>query len=88
MSGLLATAQNYDNIKNQLLFNKFEQAKTDFDKAFTNAKFASKAEAFILKTAIYAGLAMSDANKDKPAGIQLANEAEAAFKNTGRWSRI
>ena len=80
LSGLVATAQNYDNIKNQLLFNKFEQAKTDFDKAFTNAKFASKAEAFILKTAIYAGLAMSDANKDKPAGIQLANEAEAAFK--------
>ncbi|HRF19233.1 MAG TPA: hypothetical protein PK977_13755, partial [Chitinophagaceae bacterium] len=80
LSGLVTTAQNYDNIKNQLLFNKFEQAKTDFDKAFTNAKFASKAEAFILKTAIYAGLAMSDANKDKPVGMQLANEADAAFK--------
>lgn len=80
LSGLIATAQNYDNIKNLLLLNKFEQAKTDFDKAFTNTKFASKAEAFILKTAIYAGLAMSDAYKDKPEGLQLANEAEAAFK--------
>lgn len=80
LSAFWATAQNYDNIKNLLVFNKFDQAKTDFDKAITNPKFAAKAEAYILKTTIYAGIAMSDANKDKPSGLQLANEANDAFK--------
>jgi hypothetical protein len=75
-----AIAQNYDNIKNLLIFNKFDQAKTDFDKAMANAKFAGKPEAYILKTTIYAAIAMSEANKDKPSGLQLANEANDAFK--------
>jgi len=80
LSAIGTSAQNYENIKNQLIFpDKFAQAKTDFDKAITNAKFASKAEAYILKATIYAGLATSDANKDTPAGEQLLNDAVAAF---------
>lgn len=61
------------------MLNQLEKAKTDFDKAITNAKFAGKAEAYILKTAIYAGLSMAEDKKNTPAAEQLANEAEAAF---------
>ncbi len=74
------SAQNYKNIKNLLVFNKFEEAKTDFDKAITNTKFAGNAEAYILKTAIYAGLSMADKNKNTATGNKLAEDAAEAFK--------
>lgn len=80
LSVLIANAQNIDNIKASLMLNQLEKAKTDFDKAITNSKFAGKAEAYILKTAIYAGLAMAEDKKNTPAGEQLTNEAEAAFR--------
>lgn len=80
LSVLIANAQNIDNIKASLMLNQLEKAKTDFDKAITNAKFAGKAEAYILKTAIYAGLAMAEDKKNTPASEQLTNEAEAAFR--------
>lgn len=79
LSVLIANAQNIDNIKASLMLNQLEKAKTDFDKAITNAKFAGKAEAYILKTAIYAGLAMAEDKKNTPAGEQLTTEANAAF---------
>lgn len=80
LSSLFVSAQNYEAIKNQLIFtDKFQQAKTDLDKAMNNAKFAGKAEAYILKAAVYAGLAMSDQYKDNPAGEQLLSDAAAAF---------
>lgn len=80
LSSLFVSAQNYENIKNQLIFaDKFQQAKTDFDKAITNAKFASKPEAYILKATIYAGLATNDQNKENSTGEQLLGEAAAAF---------
>lgn len=76
----MATAQKYEAIKNLLIFpDKFAQAKTDLDKAFTNAKFTGSAEAYILKATVYSGLAMSDENKNTPAGEQLTNDAAAAF---------
>lgn len=80
LSVLGVSAQNYSNIKTMLVLNKYQEAKADFDKAMSNSKFASKPEAFVLKTAIYAGLAMSETNKNTPAGDQLAMEALAAFK--------
>ncbi|MEO5946103.1 MAG: hypothetical protein ABIP79_04765 [Chitinophagaceae bacterium] len=80
MAALSATSQKYSDIKNLLILNKFEQAKTDFEKAITNAKFAGNAEAYILKTAIYASLASSDAVKSTPDGAKYAAEAAAAFK--------
>ena len=75
----LVKAQKYEDIKNLLLFKKFEQAKTDLDKAMTNAKFTAKGEAYILKTAVYAGLAMSTGVKGTPKADQLNTDAEAAF---------
>ncbi|MGB3008053.1 MAG: hypothetical protein WBC06_16180 [Chitinophagaceae bacterium] len=80
MSIFTAKAQKYEEIKNLLLFNKLDQAKTDFDKAFANTKFAAKPEAYILKTAIYAGLAMADANKGNPIADQYRSDADAAFR--------
>lgn len=71
--------QNYDPIKTLVMLNQLEKAKTDLDKSFTNPKFTAKPEAFILKTAIYASLSVSDGKKDSPTGLQLLEDADAAF---------
>ena len=72
-------AQNYDPVKTLVMLNQFEKAKTDLDKSFTNAKYTAKPEAFILKTAVYAGLSALDGKKDTPAGAQLVEDADASF---------
>jgi len=74
------TAQSYESIKTLLALNQYKKAKDDLDKGMTNAKFTGKAEAYILKTAVYAGLSMAEGTKGTPAGDQLASEADAAFK--------
>ncbi len=73
------SAQNYEKIKNMLIVSQYVKAKEDFDKAITNEKFAAKAEAYILKSAIYAGLANADENRGNPTGDQLITEADQAF---------
>ncbi len=78
--GLLVKAQTIETIKTKLAINQFKAAKEDLDKAWSNPKINGKAEAYILKTAIYAALAMDDATKDTPAGEQLRTDAEAAFR--------
>lgn len=79
LSAFIVKAQKYEDIKNKLLLNMYKQAKEDLDKSMTNAKFTSKAEAYILKATIYSGLASQDGTKNTPAGDQLTAEAEAAF---------
>ena len=79
LTAFLAKAQKYDDIKNQLIFNKYKEAKVDLDKAMSNPKFTSKAEAYILKATIYAALSMADGTKGTPEGDQLSSEAVAAF---------
>lgn len=76
----MINAQKYEEIKNKILLNQIKSAKEDIDKAMTNAKFTAKAEAYILKTAVYAGLAMAEGTKGTPQADQLTAEAEAAFK--------
>ena len=66
LSAFAASAQNYDKIKNLLLLSKFEDAKTEVDKSMSNPKFTAKGEAYLLKSTIYSGLAMSDAKKNTP----------------------
>ena len=75
----LIQAQNYDAIKTLVTLQQYKKAREDVDKQWTNAKFISKPEAYILKTAVYAGLAADPALKATPAGDQLAMEADAAF---------
>ena len=76
---LFAQAQNYEPMKNAMILGQFKKAKEDFDKGMTNAKFSSKPEAYMLKTSIYAGLAMDKAISTTPEADQLRTEAEAAF---------
>ncbi|MFI5132093.1 MAG: hypothetical protein ACHQFX_18965, partial [Chitinophagales bacterium] len=75
----LMQAQNYDGIKNMIILQQYKKAKEDLDKNMSNAKFISKPEAYLLKTAVYAGLAADPATKGTPAGDQLVMEADAAF---------
>lgn len=79
LSALAVSAQSIESIKTIVALQKLDQAKTDVDKAFGNAKFTGKAEAHLLKATIYAELAMSDANKNTATGEQLTNDATAAF---------
>ncbi|HEY6505804.1 MAG TPA: hypothetical protein VIZ28_17640 [Chitinophagaceae bacterium] len=76
---LLVQAQNYDNIKNMMILQQHKKAKEDLDKAWTNAKFIAKPEAYILKATVYSGLANDATTKGTAAGEQLVNEADAAF---------
>lgn len=72
----------YDNIKNKLLIptvKGLEDAKADVDKKMANAKFSSKAEAYILKATIYAYLAADSAYKASGKAAALQAEAETAF---------
>ncbi|MBN8688406.1 MAG: hypothetical protein J0M10_15405 [Chitinophagales bacterium] len=79
LSAVAGFAQKYDDLKTILMLNQLEKAKTELDKNMTNAKFIAKPEAFILKTAIYAGLAQSEARKNSPDAEQLIAAADEAF---------
>jgi hypothetical protein len=72
-------AQNYDPIKTLVMLNQVDKAKADLDKSFTNSKFTSKPEAYLLKATIYSSVAMSESKKNTPESDQLMEEADAAF---------
>ncbi len=80
MVAFFAKAQSYDEIKQFLLLGQYKKAKEDVDKRMTNAKFAGKAEAYILKAAIYSALAADSATQLTPEAAGLRAESEAAFK--------
>jgi len=80
MLALFLHAQNYDEIKQNVMLNQYKKAKEDLDKKMSNAKFASKPEAYILKSTIYAAMAADSSVKDTPEGATLRAESEAAFK--------
>src|SRR5262245_1326224 len=79
LAAFMIQAQNYDNIKTLLTLTQYKKAKDDLDKQWTNAKFISKPEAYMLKTAVYAGLANDPSVKGTPAADQYTAEADAAF---------
>ncbi|MEO7924668.1 MAG: hypothetical protein ABIR30_13385 [Chitinophagaceae bacterium] len=72
-------AQSYETIKTSLALNQFKRAKEDFDKGMTNSKFAGKAEAYILKTTVYASLAMDSSVINTPQNYTLTADANEAF---------
>ncbi|RYY53083.1 MAG: hypothetical protein EOO09_19210 [Chitinophagaceae bacterium] len=74
-----SNAQSYEDIKGFVMLNQYKKAKEDLDKRMTNAKFASKAEAYILKTTIYGVMAGDSAIAGTPQAEQLTQEAEAAW---------
>jgi hypothetical protein len=79
LSSLFAISQKYEDMKNKLIFNNYKESRKELDIAMTNAKFASNAEAYILKTTIYAALAMDSATRLTPESNKLTEEADAAF---------
>ena len=80
MLAFMVKAQSYDDIKQYILLGQYKKAKEDVDKRMSNAKFASKAEAYVLKATIYAALAADSATQKTPEAAALLAEAEAAFK--------
>ncbi len=80
MLAIAVNAQTYEEIKNFVMLGQYKKAKEDVDKRMTNAKFASKPEAYILKATIYSGLASDSTMMNTPEGATLRNEAEAALK--------
>jgi hypothetical protein len=80
MLAYFVQAQSYDEIKQSLILGQAKKAKEDVDKRMSNAKFASKPEAYILKAAIYSSLAADSAIVNTPEAVTLRSESEAAFK--------
>src|SRR6476661_4995434 len=74
-----AQAQNYETAKTLATLGQFRKAKEELDKGMTNAKYSAKPEAYILKTTIYAGLAMDKTVIGTPEADQLRTDANAAF---------
>jgi hypothetical protein len=79
LSASILKAQSIEDVKKFLMINQFKKAKEDLDKAMGNAKFAAKAEAYILKASIYAALSLDEENKNKPVGEQLLADAVTAY---------
>jgi hypothetical protein len=78
--GVIAVnAQNYDLARNALLISQLKKAKEEVDKGMTNAKYASKPEAYILKSTIYAALATDSAIRASGQSEQYLKEAEDAY---------
>lgn len=80
MPAFFVKAQSYDEIKQYVLLGQYKKAKEDIDKRMTNAKFAAKPEAHILKATIYSTLAADSATLLTPEAATLRAESEAAFR--------
>ena len=76
----LIHAQSVDDVKKYLILGQFKEGKAEIDKAMGNAKFAGKAEAWIMKMAIYGVLAIDDKEKNEALKEQYANDSYKAFK--------
>lgn len=80
MLAFIVNAQTYEEIKQFVMLGQYKKAKEDVDKRMTNAKFAAKPEAFILKATVYSALAADSATALTPEAAALRSEAEAALK--------
>lgn len=78
LSVFILHAQKYEPIKTMLILNKYKDARTELEKQW-NDKFTSKAEAYMLKSVIYGGLAMEEGVKGTPAADKLITDADIAF---------
>src|ERR1044071_2181939 len=74
-----AAGQNYESVKNLIILNQYKKAKDELDKNWSNAKFTSKPEAYLLKITIYATLAQDPTMKGSADATKMIDDAEAAF---------
>ncbi len=80
LGGTMAWSQSIESVKTFVMLGQMDKAKSEFDKASGNAKFMAKPEAYLLKTAIYAGISMTEENRNSAKGVELVKEAETAFE--------
>ena len=76
---VFAKAQRIGMSKNYTALGNFTDAKLELDKVMADKNLATKPEAYILKTAVYAGLSKQPGTNATPAGDKLATEADNAF---------
>lgn len=77
----MAIAQNYDEVKNMLYLRSYKKAKEALDKNWTNAKFVSKPEAYILKANVLAGLSTDSSMASESGSLRgLAMEALKKYR--------
>ncbi len=76
----MVQAQSYDEIKQNVLLGQYKKAKESLDKRMTNAKFAGKPEAYILKATVYSRMAADSAVQGTPEAATLRAESDEAFK--------
>jgi hypothetical protein len=79
-AGSIAFAQNYDDIKNMLYLRQYKKAKESLDKSWSNAKFVSKPEAYIIKANVLAGLSADSGVATSDAIALRAQSREALNK--------
>lgn len=72
-------AQKYDGAKNLLMLQQYVKAKEDLDKNWSNPKYTSKPEAFILKSAIYGALGNDPTKKEQ--SEPLINSADSNYQH-------
>lgn len=75
----LLQAQDYNSIKNLAVLGNYQAAKDKLDVAITDAAFAAKPEAYLLKATVYSGLAGSANVKGTASADGLITAADAAF---------
>ena len=80
LSVSLIHAQSVDDVKKYLILGQFKEGKAEVDKAMGNAKFAGKAEAWLMKMSIYGVLAIDEKEKNEALKDQYASDAYKAFK--------
>ncbi|OYW79928.1 MAG: hypothetical protein B7Z27_04690, partial [Sphingobacteriia bacterium 32-37-4] len=74
----IATAQDFKKVETNVYLKKFEEAKTEIDKAMADPKNQGKAEGYYWKSRIYAALFQNEATRAKyPTAVE---DAHAAFQ--------
>ncbi|HLD53915.1 MAG TPA: hypothetical protein VJA82_11460 [Sediminibacterium sp.] len=74
----VATAQDFKKVETNVYLKKFEEAKTEIDKALAEPKNQAKAEGYYWKSRIYAALFQNEATRAKyPTAVE---DAHAAFQ--------
>lgn len=72
----VATAQDFKKVETNVYLKKFEDAKTEIDKAMADPKNQGKAEGYYWKSRIYAALFQNEATRAKyPTAVEDAHTA-------------
>jgi tetratricopeptide (TPR) repeat protein len=75
---IIAIGQKYDDVKNLMILQQYDKAKEMVDKNWSNPKYLTKPEAYILKSTIYSTIGnMPDKGA---AGIAMVEEGDKLYQ--------